>query len=111
MATARGHSDRLSADAHRLRLLQTSAMFDANRKCEWRTDSAYQNTTDDMAQALKYFHESQAPGVQPNIFLYNDFKDPQGMWTGIVPQREARYRSVVNYIPCRCSHRRLLPRR
>jgi pentatricopeptide repeat protein len=70
MTIARGHAgDGLSADAHRLRLLQqgltpTADAYGALIQC-------VKDTTDDTARALEYFHESQARGVQPNIFLYN----------------------------------------
>lgn len=70
MIIARGHAgDGLSADAHRLRLLQqgltpTADAYGALIQC-------VKDTTDDTARALDYFHESQARGVQPNIFLYN----------------------------------------
>ena len=70
MIIARGHAgDGLSADAHRLRLLQqgmtpTADAYGALIQC-------VKDTTDDTARALEYFHESQARGVQPNIFLYN----------------------------------------
>jgi pentatricopeptide repeat protein len=70
MVIARGHAgDGLSADAHRLRLLQqgltpTADAYGALIQC-------VKDTTDDTARALEYFHESQARGVQPNIFLYN----------------------------------------
>ncbi|KAH9995178.1 hypothetical protein BJV74DRAFT_338280 [Russula compacta] len=70
MIIARGHAgDGLSADAHRLRLLQqgmtpTADAYGALIQC-------VKDTTDDTARALEYFHESQARGVRPNIFLYN----------------------------------------
>jgi pentatricopeptide repeat protein len=70
MIIARGHAgDGLSADSHRLRLLQqgltpTADAYGALIQC-------VKDTTDDTARALEYFHESQARGVQPNIFLYN----------------------------------------
>jgi pentatricopeptide repeat protein len=70
MIIARGHAgDGVSADAHRLRLLQqgmtpTADAYGALIQC-------VKDTTDDTARALEYFHESQARGVQPNIFLYN----------------------------------------
>jgi pentatricopeptide repeat protein len=70
MIIARGHAgDSLSADGHRLRLLQqgmtpTADAYGALIQC-------VKDTTDDTARALEYFHESQAGGVQPNIFLYN----------------------------------------
>jgi len=70
MIIARGHAgDGLSADAHRLRLLQqgltpTADAYGALIQC-------VKDTTDDTARALEYFHESQARGVQPNIYLYN----------------------------------------
>jgi pentatricopeptide repeat protein len=70
MIIARGHAgDGLSADAHRLRLLQqgmtpTADAYGALIQC-------VKDTTDDTARALEYFHESQARSVQPNIFLYN----------------------------------------
>jgi pentatricopeptide repeat protein len=70
MIIARGHAgDGLSADAHRQRLLQqgmtpTADAYGALIQC-------VKETTDDTARALDYFHESQARGVQPNIFLYN----------------------------------------
>ena len=70
MIIARGHAgDGLSADAHRLRLLQqdltpTADAYGALIQC-------VKDTTDDTARALEYFRESQARGVQPNIFLYN----------------------------------------
>jgi pentatricopeptide repeat protein len=70
MVIARGHAgDGLSADTHRLRLLQqgltpTADAYGALIQC-------VKDTTDDTARALEYFHESQARGVQPNIFLYN----------------------------------------
>ncbi|KAI0301940.1 hypothetical protein B0F90DRAFT_1667770 [Multifurca ochricompacta] len=70
MIIARGHAgDGLSADAHRLRLLQqgmapTADAYGALIQC-------IKDTTDDTARALQYFHESQLRGVQPNIFLYN----------------------------------------
>jgi pentatricopeptide repeat protein len=70
MIIARGHAgDGLSADAHRLRLHQqgltpTADAYGALIQC-------VKDTTDDTARALEYFHESQARGVQPNIFLYN----------------------------------------
>jgi pentatricopeptide repeat protein len=70
MIIARGHAgDGLSADAHRLRLLQrgltpTADAYGALIQC-------VKDTTDDTARALEYFHESQARGVQPNVFLYN----------------------------------------
>ena len=70
MIIARGHAgDGVSADAHRLRLLQqgmapTADAYGALIQC-------VKDTTDDTARALEYFHESQARRVQPNIFLYN----------------------------------------
>jgi pentatricopeptide repeat protein len=70
MIIARGHAgDGLSADAHRLRLLQqgmapTADAYGALIQC-------VKDTTDDTARALEYFRESQMRGVQPNIFLYN----------------------------------------
>lgn len=70
MIIARGHAgDGLSADAHRRRLLQqgltpTADAYGALIQC-------VKDTTDDTARALEYFHESQARGVRPNIFLYN----------------------------------------
>ena len=70
MIIARGHAgDGLSANAHRLRLLQqgltpTADAYGALIQC-------IKDTTDDTARAVEYFHESQARGVQPNIFLYN----------------------------------------
>jgi pentatricopeptide repeat protein len=70
MIIARGHAgDGLSADAHRLRLLQrglvpTADAYGALIQC-------VKDTTDDTARALEYFHESQARGVHPNTFLYN----------------------------------------
>jgi pentatricopeptide repeat protein len=70
MIIARGHAgDGLSADAHRLRLLQqgltpTADAYGALIQC-------VKDTTDDTARALEFFHESQARGVRPNIFLYN----------------------------------------
>jgi pentatricopeptide repeat protein len=70
MIIARAHAgDSLSADAHRLRLLQqgltpTADAYGALIHC-------VRDTTDDTARALEYFHESQARGVWPNIFLYN----------------------------------------
>ena len=70
MIIARGHAgDGLSADAHRLRLLHqgltpTADAYGALIQC-------VKDTTDDTARAVEYFHESQARGVQPNIFLYN----------------------------------------
>jgi pentatricopeptide repeat protein len=70
MIIARGHAgDGPSADAHRLRLLQqgltpTADAYGALIQC-------VKDTTDDTARALEYFHESQARGVRPNIFLYN----------------------------------------
>ncbi len=70
MIIARGHAgDGLSADAHRMRLLQqgltpTADAYGALIRC-------VKDTTDDTARALEYFHESQARGVQANIFLYN----------------------------------------
>lgn len=70
MIIARGHAgDGLSADAHRLRLLQrgltpTADAYGALIQC-------VKDTTDDTARALEYFHESQVRGVKPNIFLYN----------------------------------------
>ena len=70
MIIARGHAgDGVSADAHRLRLVQqgltpTADAYGALIQC-------VKDTTDDTARAVEYFHESQARGVQPNIFLYN----------------------------------------
>lgn len=70
MIIARGHAgDGLSADAHRLRLLEqgmtpTADAYGALIQC-------VKDTTDDTARALEYFHESQTRGAQPNIFLYN----------------------------------------
>ena len=70
MIISRGHAgDGVSADAHRLRLLQqdmspTADAYGALIQC-------IKDTTDDTARALEYFHESQARHVKPNIFLYN----------------------------------------
>ena len=70
MIIAKGHAGGgLSADAHRLRLLEqgmtpTADAYGALIQC-------IKDTTDDTARALEYFHESQTRGVQPNIFLYN----------------------------------------
>ena len=70
MIIARGHAgDGLSADAHRLRLLQQGLMPTAD--AYGALIQSVKDTTDDTARALEYFHESQARGVQPNIFLYN----------------------------------------
>ncbi|KAH9007270.1 hypothetical protein EDB86DRAFT_2870952 [Lactarius hatsudake] len=70
MIIAKGHAGNgPSADAHRLRLLEqgmtpTADAYGALIQC-------IKDTTDDTARALEYFRESQARGVQPNIFLYN----------------------------------------
>ena len=71
MIIARGHiGDGLSADAHRLRLLQQGLTPTAD--AYGALIQSIKDTTDDTARALEYFHESQARGVQPNIFLYNN---------------------------------------
>ena len=70
MIIARGHAgDSLSADAHRMRLLQQGLTPTAD--AYGALIQSIKDTTDDTARALEYFHESVMRGVRPNIFLYN----------------------------------------
>jgi len=70
MIIARGHAgDGLSADAHRMRLLQQGLTPTAD--AYGALIQSVKETTDDTARALEYFHESVMRGVRPNIFLYN----------------------------------------
>ena len=70
MIIARGHAgDGLSADAHRLRLLQQGLTPTAD--AYGALIQSVKDTTDDTSRAVEYFHESVGRGVQPNIFLYN----------------------------------------
>lgn len=70
MIIARGHAgDGLSADAHRVRLLQQGLTPTAD--AYGALIQSVKETTDDTARALEYFHESVMRGVRPNIFLYN----------------------------------------
>ncbi|KAI0269410.1 hypothetical protein BC834DRAFT_951720 [Gloeopeniophorella convolvens] len=70
MIIARGHAgDGISADVHRVRLLEQG--MTPNADAYGALIQCIKDTTDDTARALEYFHESQMRGVQPNVFLYN----------------------------------------
>ncbi|KAH9037633.1 hypothetical protein EDB85DRAFT_1935628 [Lactarius pseudohatsudake] len=70
MIIAKGHAGNgPSADTHRLRLLEQGMTPSAD--AYGALIQCIKDTTDDTARALEYFRESQARGVQPNIFLYN----------------------------------------